>query len=150
MAAYAVCVREIDDASEILLARWINPDGGKRWTLPGGGMDHGEDPLATAVREVDEETGYVVELVSLLGIHSINRQYPRPHGEFADFHGIQIVYEGRITTGELRNEANGSTDLAAWHPLDDVAHLDRVGLVDAGIELWRTRPPLGRATDYLR
>ncbi|MFD3596211.1 NUDIX hydrolase [Nocardia sp. NPDC058640] len=118
-----------------------------QWTLPGGGMHHGEDPIATTIREVAEETGYTVEPVRLLGIDSINHQYPRPHGEFADFHGLRIVYEGRVTGGELRNETDGSTDLAAWHLLDEVAHLDRVDLVDIGIELWRTKPALGRARD---
>ena len=49
VAAYAVCVRE----EEILLARWVARDGVKKWTLPGGGMDHGEDPLDTVVREVE-------------------------------------------------------------------------------------------------
>lgn len=146
VAAYAVCVREAAGATEILPTRWVAPDGGKQWTLPGGGMHHGEDPIATAVREVAEETGYTVELTGLIGIDSINRLYPRPQGEFADFHGLRIVYEGRITAGELRNETNGSTDLAAWHPVDGVAHLDRVELVNIGVELWRTRPALGRAT----
>ena len=50
-------------------------------------------------------------------------------------HRLRIVYEGRITAGELRNETNGSTDLAAWNPLDGVVHLDRVELVNVGIEL---------------
>lgn len=140
VAAYAVCVR----AEEILLARWVARDGVKRWTLPGGGMDHGEDPLDTVVREVDEETGYSCEPVRLLGLDSIVRRYPRKLGMFADFHGLRIVYEGRITGGELRPETNGSTDLAAWHPLDSVSALDRVELVDVGMELWRGRPQLGR------
>ncbi|MGW6621782.1 NUDIX hydrolase [Nocardia sp. NPDC055002] len=147
VAAYAVCVQESAGAIEILLARWVSPDGDRQWTLPGGGMEHGEDPIATAVREVTEETGYTVELVELLGIDSINRRYPRPHGEFADFHGLRIVYEGHIRAGELRNETNGSTDLAAWHPLTDIEYLDRVDLVDIGIELWRTKPATGRARD---
>ncbi len=107
-------------------------------------MHHGEDPIATTVREVAEETGYLVDLTRLLGIDSINRVFPRTEGEFADFHGLRIVYEGRITAGELRNETNGSTDLAAWHPLNDIARLDRVELVDIGIALWRSRPALGR------
>lgn len=68
------------------------------------------------MRELDEETGYAVEPVRLLGIDSINRRYPRKLGRFADFQGLRIVYEGRITGGELRHETNGSTDLAAWHP----------------------------------
>ncbi|MFD7016732.1 NUDIX hydrolase [Streptomyces sp. NPDC059161] len=146
VAAYAVCVRETAGVQEILLARWVGRDGAKRWTLPGGGMDHGEDPVDTVVREADEETGYAVEPVRLLGIDSINRRYPRKLGMFADFQGLRIVYEGRITGGELRHETNGSTDLAAWHPLAEVAALDRVELVDTGVELWRSRPLLGRVS----
>lgn len=140
VAAYAVCVRE----EKVLLARWVARDGAKRWTLPGGGLEHGEDPLETVVREVDEETGYTVEPVQLLGLDSIRRRYPRRLGSFADFQGLRIVYEAKVTGGELRHETGGSTDLAAWHPLSAVSGLDRVELVDTGLELWRTRPAVGR------
>ena len=58
MGSYAVCLR--DDA--VLLTRLIGAD--PRWTLPGGGLDHGEDPRDGAIREVEEETGYRVEPVS--------------------------------------------------------------------------------------
>ncbi|MGA4848879.1 NUDIX hydrolase [Streptomyces sp. G5(2025)] len=139
VAAYAVCVRD----GQVLLARWVAGDGSKRWTLPGGGMDHGEDPYDTVIREADEETGYVVEPVTLLGVDSLRRRYPRRLGAVADFHGLRILYEGRVTGGELRHETDGSTDLAAWHPLESVADLDRVGLVDIGLELWRARPSDG-------
>ncbi|EPH41906.1 NUDIX hydrolase [Streptomyces aurantiacus] len=139
VAAYAVCVR--DDS--VLLARWVAGDGSKRWTLPGGGMDHGEDPYDTVIREADEETGYVVEPVALLGVDSLRRRYPRRLGAVADFHGVRIVYEGRVVGGALRHETSGSTDRAAWHPLADVATLDRVSLVDAGLALWHARPPTG-------
>ncbi|OEJ26864.1 NUDIX hydrolase [Streptomyces agglomeratus] len=140
VAAYAVCVRN----GRVLLARWVAPDGAKRWTLPGGGMDHGEDPYDTVIREVEEETGYAVEPVRLLGVDSITRRYPRRLGTFADFQGLRVVYEGEITGGELRHETTGSTDLAAWHPLEDVPGLDHVELVDTGMELWRTKPAAGR------
>ncbi|WP_434589520.1 NUDIX hydrolase [Streptomyces sp. A5-4] len=140
VAAYAVCVRD----GQVLLARWVAPDGSKRWTLPGGGMDHGEDPYDTVVREALEETGYAVEPVRLMGVDSITRRYPRRLGTFADFQGLRIVYEGRVTGGELRHETGGSTDLAAWHLLDAVSGLDRVELVDTGMELWRTKPAVGR------
>ncbi|WP_405481205.1 NUDIX hydrolase [Streptomyces sp. NBC_00009] len=140
VAAYAVCVRD----GQVLLARWVAGDGTRRWTLPGGGMDHGEDPYDTVIRELDEETGYAVEPVTLLGVHSVLRRYPRKLGAVADFHGLRLVYEGRITGGELRHEVNGSTDMAAWHTLDDVPRLARVELVDVGLELWRDRPTSGR------
>ncbi|MEV0320358.1 NUDIX hydrolase [Streptomyces sp. NPDC050658] len=142
VAAYAVCVRD----GQVLLARWVARDGSKRWTLPGGGMDHGEDPYDTVIREADEETGYAVEPVALLGVDSLRRRYPRKLGAVADFHGLRIVYEARITGGELRHETDGSTDLAAWHPLDTVPELDRVGLVDIGIGFWRERPSDGHRT----
>lgn len=140
MAAYAVCVRD----DQILLARWVAGDGVKQWTLPGGGMDHGEDLLDTVVREVEEETGHLVEATRLLGVDTIRRRWSRRFGAAADWQGVRIVYECRLTGGELRNEIGGSTDLAAWFPLDEVAGLDRVELVDTGLALWRERPPLGR------
>lgn len=141
VAAYAVCVRD----GRLLMARWVARDGTHRWTLPGGGMEHGEDPYDTVVREAEEETGYTVEPVALLGLDSVRRTYPRRLGTHADFHGLRILYEARITGGELRDETNGSTDRAAWHPLEAVSALPRVGLVDAGLRLWRERPAAGRA-----
>ncbi|MFI1165135.1 NUDIX hydrolase [Streptomyces sp. NPDC020801] len=141
VAAYAVCVRD----GRMLLARWVAGDGTRRWTLPGGGMEHGEDPYDTVVREAEEETGYTVEPVVLLGLDSIRRTYPRRSlGTHADFHGLRIVYEGHVTGGELRHETNGSTDRAAWHPLEAVPELPRVGLVDVGLRLWHERPSAGR------
>ncbi|MDT9690328.1 NUDIX hydrolase [Streptomyces sp. P9(2023)] len=141
VAAYAVCVRD----DEILLARWVDRAGAKRWTLPGGGMDHGEEPVNTVVREVEEETGYLTEPVALLGIDSIRRGWLRKLAAPGDFQGLRIIYESRIAGGSLRNETGGSTDLAAWHPLASVPDLTRVELVDIGLQLWRERPPVGRS-----
>lgn len=141
MAAYAVCVR----GDEMLLARWVAKDGVKRWTLPGGGMDHGEEPVHTVVREVEEETGYLTEPTALLGIDSIRRSRLRRLGGPGDWQGLRIIYEAQVTGGALRHETGGSTDLAAWHPLDTVPSLTRVELVDIGLDLWRERPPVGRS-----
>ncbi len=140
MAAYAVCVRD----GQILLARGIADDGTHEWTLPGGGMEHGEDPYDTVIREVEEETGYVLEVTGLLGVDSIRREFRRRFGTTADRHALRLLYEGRIAGGELRPEVGGSTDLAAWHPLDAVRALNRVPLIDTALELRRTRPPHGR------
>lgn len=41
-----------------------------KWTLPGGGLEHGEDPLAGVVREVHEETGYHIDPGALIGVYS--------------------------------------------------------------------------------
>src|SRR4051812_46124735 len=114
VAAYAMCVRD----GQVLLARWIDAGGTPEWTLPGGGMEHGEDPYDTVRREVREETGYGVEVTALLGIDSVRRRSPRRFGRDVDHHAVRLVYEARVTDGELRFETGGSTDMAAWHDLD--------------------------------
>ncbi len=125
VAAYAVCVR----GEDVLLARWIGPRG-PEWTLPGGGLDHGEDPRDAAVREVDEETGYEVRLDTLLAVDSIRFV---EHQGSVDHHAIRIVYAATVIGGDLRFEVDGSTDMAAWVPLGDVPDLTRVDLVDVGL-----------------
>ncbi|CAL9445469.1 hypothetical protein SUDANB96_02343 [Streptomyces sp. enrichment culture] len=140
MAAYAVCVRD----GRLLLARSANDDGVPEWVLPGGGMEHGEDPYDTVRREVAEETGYRIEVTGLLGVHSHRLERPRRLRRPVDHHGVRIVYEGRVTGGELRPETGGSTDLAAWHDLGAVPDLRRIALVDIALRLWRERPAGGR------
>ncbi|MBB5123655.1 NUDIX hydrolase [Streptomyces griseoloalbus] len=140
VAAYAVVVRD----GQFLLARSPGPGGVPEWVLPGGGMEHGEDPHDTVRREVEEETGYLIEVTGLLGVHSSRRTFPGRLGRAVDHHGVRLVYEGRITGGELRDEVGGSTELAAWQPLDAVPGLVRVRLVDIALRLWRERPAAGR------
>jgi 8-oxo-dGTP diphosphatase len=127
VGAYAVVERD----GAVLLARWIGSDP-PRWTLPGGGLDHGEDPRDAAVREVEEETGYRVELRQLLTVESFRQLVQRPDGP-VDHQTICILYTAEVVGGELRPEIGGSTDVAAWVPLADVPGLVRGGLVDLGL-----------------
>src|SRR6188474_3570372 len=131
VAAYAVIT---DDAGRILLAHW-NEGGRSGWTLPGGGLDPGEDPERAAHREVREETGYEVVLDGLIGVDS--RVIPLTQrltpGASGPLHALRIVYRATVTGGHLRNETDGSTDRAEWFPLESVRALHRVKLVDVGL-----------------
>ena len=59
-----------DERRRVLLVQ-EHSDG--RWSLPGGWADVGEGPAEGAVREVREETGYVVEYERLLGVYDRER-----------------------------------------------------------------------------
>ncbi|HTH72380.1 MAG TPA: NUDIX hydrolase [Candidatus Pristimantibacillus sp.] len=50
----------IDETGRFLLAK---EDNGQ-WELPGGGLEHGEDPIDGLRREIHEETGLVITEVS--------------------------------------------------------------------------------------
>ncbi|WP_246053106.1 NUDIX hydrolase [Actinocorallia herbida] len=132
VAAYAVVVED----GRILLARFI---GGERprWILPGGGLEHGEDPADAVLRELTEETGYTGRIIRLLGLHSFHWPDRDWDGEVVDFHGLRVLYEVARTGGELRYETDNSTDRAEWFALDELAGLDLMDQVQIALRMWR-------------
>lgn len=129
IAAYGLVI----DAGQVLLCR-ISKDLPQRgmWTLPGGGLEFGEHPESGMIREVEEETGLVVRPSGLAGVDSIS-------GEAAErsFHSIRIIYHTELLGGTLRYEAEGSTDMCDWHPIDGLDSLAVVDLVEAALPIIR-------------
>ncbi len=108
------------DTGRVLLVRaapYLTVAG--RWFLPGGGIDHGEDPVAALGREFVEETGLRVEVGALRGVLSDVISLP----DGSSLHTVRIVYRIDSFAGDLRDEANGSSDAAAWFPMAELPHL---------------------------
>jgi 8-oxo-dGTP diphosphatase len=135
VAAYALCV----DGEAILLSRiakgaTAGSDG--MWTLPGGGIEFGEDPRDGALRELEEETGLVGEIIELADVDSWAGHFVMPDdGVPTDFHAIRIIYRVRITGGELRDEIGGSSDTCAWIAASELASVPLVELAWTGARL---------------
>ena len=136
LAAYAVSIAH----GAVLLVRQPSDI----WSLPGGRVEHGEDPIDAVIREFAEETGHDAAVERLLGVDS--RVIPAAERIVSgqpEHHNVGIYYQVRITGGRLRPEPNGATAEAAWIALDAVALLPRSSLVDIGIELAREKPATG-------
>lgn len=137
VGAYALCV---DDGGRVLLCRLAPgyPATGV-WTLPGGGVEFGEDPNVAVLRELEEETGLTGEALDVLGVWS--RRYPPDETQSGnDVQFVGIVYGVRAAGGELRVEVGGSTDAVAWFTEAELAAADVGELARYGLSL-RDRLP---------
>ncbi len=102
---------------------WAKKDLGA-WSIPKGELDEGEDPLAAAIREFEEETGFTID-----GEFRALRPLRQPSGKTI----VAFAVEGdcdpeklRSNTFELewppksgKRRAFPEVDRAAWFPLSE-------------------------------
>ena len=131
VAVYGICQ---DGRGRVLLVRaapWLSVGG--EWFLPGGGLDHGEDPVAGLRREFAEETGLTVVVGELRGVLSDVIDVP----DGTSLHTVRIVYTIASSSGTLRHEVGGSTDNASWVAVDDAWELPLRPYVRRALTDWR-------------
>lgn len=92
----ATCAIVFDDAGRVLLHR--RTDNG-HWALPGGAIEVGETADQTIVREVEEETGYRMKVVRLVGVYSdpVHTTITYPDGNVNAY--VAIAFECRVIGG---------------------------------------------------
>lgn len=123
LGAYAVTYRAGATGEEMLLTR-ISPVGypAGSWTLPGGGVDHGESPHDAVRRELYEETGLQAIEARLVDVHDVHVVEQGRDDRWEDYHGVHLLYAVAVDPQAPLEviDAGGTTDVAAWVPLADI------------------------------
>lgn len=91
-----VVVPVLDDGRLVVERIWRQPYQAHLWEFPAGGIDHGEEPLAAAARELAEETGWRAARLA-----SMRSYLPMPGLLHMRVH--LVLAEG-LTPGEHRRE----------------------------------------------
>lgn len=107
-----VIYRNLKDDVEVVI---VAVRGSRAWCLPKGIIDRDEDPPATALREVREETGLTGEILDKLGQISywyfIKEEMIRVH-KTVHFFLLKFI-EGST------DDHDHEVDEARWFPIDD-------------------------------
>jgi ADP-ribose pyrophosphatase YjhB (NUDIX family) len=114
-AVVASCVLLLDPEERILLLRYAEgqPSAGT-WWLPGGMLDHGEDPLTAVGRELYEETGIALDQPPRF-IGYDHRADVKGTGPVIDFY----FYGGELTVDQ-RIRHSPEHDQDGFFPLDEL------------------------------
>lgn len=108
----------IEDDRVVLIRRRYEPLAG-RWSLPGGSLEVGETLAEGAARELQEETGLVVELGPIVDVFD---RITRDEDGRVRYHFVLVDYLCRPIGGAL--EAGDDVSDARWVPLDGLAAYD--------------------------
>jgi len=103
----AVSILIVKDEKVLLGRRSYGSFKATKWCLPCGFIEFDEDFLTAARREVQEETGLIVDVVSIISVMS---NYLTP-----DLHTLVIVLLAQVVAGELC--PGDDVDKAEWFPL---------------------------------
>lgn len=101
---YRISVKAIikDESGRVLLGR--EKDGA--WELPGGGLEHGENPKEALAREILEETGFAVEWMSdqPVAFWTINKEVGSPTLKWFAFVAYEVKVSGEFKPNHDTND----------------------------------------------
>jgi len=103
------------------------------WGLPGGSVEIGESVTTAVVREVQEETGLVVEVERLVGVYSNPAFQVVRYKDGNVVHYINTLMTCRIVEGTLQT-CDESLELKFFHPTrlpGDMLATHRIRVEDA-------------------
>ena len=101
-----VCIKK---DGKILMVQEAKKKVYKMWNFPMGHLDDGETIFEGAKREVKEETGYDVELISLISIQN-----------YTNKENIKITFNANIISGDISYDENEVLDVKWTNNLGDL------------------------------
>ncbi|WP_312473345.1 NUDIX domain-containing protein [Neobacillus sp.] len=107
---------------EVLIIKENKPSAINKWNFPSGRIEHKEDILDAACREVNEETGFDVKLTGTTGVYN-----------FISSSNDQVIlfhFTGEITRGSLKIKEDGIID-SKWINVSELIKFDNNELREA-------------------
>src|SRR5690606_23169762 len=105
----AVAAVITDPSGRVLLCQ--QSQGHRLWGLPGGKIRNGESRSQGAIRDIREETGAETEASNVVGFY----HPPDDEGGTHLPDPLAYVFRGRITHGDIADNAPGRICRLAWH-----------------------------------
>lgn len=89
--------------------------------LPGGGIEHTENPEETLKREIMEEVGISIDNHKLLTILSNNITWNIKDNYYEDLHHLGIIYLVSAIDENIKTEPDGiDSNGANWYDINDI------------------------------
>jgi len=109
----------IIENGKILLEKRGNDPGRGKWSIPGGIVELGESPEQTVIREVQEETGLVVDAPELIDVVS---PVTLDEGGKVKYHFVIVDYLVKLKGGTARAASDAAK--LEWVPFEEVEQRD--------------------------
>ncbi|MDE0573017.1 NUDIX domain-containing protein [Demequina sp. B12] len=144
---YGARVLLFDGRGRVLMLKGHDPHQPERswWFTPGGGIEEGETPAAAAVRELAEETGYVLEEHEVVGpvwrrtalFDFFSRQYVQH----------EVFFVAQLADAEKHDSVDAAWTVDEQDVIDDTVWLSQEDLARSDIEVFP--PALAEPWDNL-
>lgn len=109
------------DGPVVLLGKRAAPPSEGRWTLPGGHVDLGEDPLTAAARELEEETGLAADPADLSLFRARTLAPVEARGRTSTKHVVSVDYVVPASATEGEPAADDDLDEVRWVHAEELA-----------------------------
>lgn len=103
-----------DPQNKILMIHKTDND---KWALPGGGHEFGESIAETVIREVLEETGYLVEVEKVTGLYT-NPRHVMAYDDGEVRQQFSIAFLARVISGGARTSSE--SDKVEWLTMEQL------------------------------